>query len=160
MVGLFILSACGSGTEVAASTLPSVPPVSTDIPSTETHAPIPFTDTPPAPAQDPALFGAIGWTRSRPLRSNRLPMPSSQKRWTRSKPAAPFRTIKSCAPPSSPGAAACSPRSPSTCRTADPAWFAEGGTPAADDWINNKCSRFDFVSTETEYQLKNRRLCN
>jgi hypothetical protein len=45
-------------------------------------------------------------------------------------------------------------------RTADPAWLVDGGTPAGDDWINDKCYRFDFVTTGTEHQLKNRRLCN
>ena len=45
-------------------------------------------------------------------------------------------------------------------RTTDPAWLADGGTPAADNWINEKCLRFDFVTTETDYQLRNRRLCN
>ena len=45
-------------------------------------------------------------------------------------------------------------------RTGDPAWLADGGTPTPDDWINGNCSRFDFFTTETEYQLKNRRLCS
>ena len=45
-------------------------------------------------------------------------------------------------------------------RTTDPAWIAEGGTPAAEDWLNGQCLRFDFFTTETEYQLKNRRLCS
>ena len=45
-------------------------------------------------------------------------------------------------------------------RTADPSWLADGGTQSADDWIQNKCSRFDFVTTETEFQLKNQRTCN
>lgn len=45
-------------------------------------------------------------------------------------------------------------------RTADPSWLADGGTQSADDWIQNKCSRFDFVTTEIEFQLKNNRTCN
>jgi len=45
-------------------------------------------------------------------------------------------------------------------RTADTSWLADGGTQADDNWINNKCNRFDFVTTETEFQLKNRRTCN
>lgn len=45
-------------------------------------------------------------------------------------------------------------------RTTDPDWIAEGsGTPADDNWINGKCYRFDFFTTDKEYQLKNRRLC-
>lgn len=45
-------------------------------------------------------------------------------------------------------------------RTTDTSWLADGGTQADDNWINNKCNRFDFVTTETEFQLKNRRTCN
>lgn len=45
-------------------------------------------------------------------------------------------------------------------RTADTSWLADGGTQADDNWINDKCNRFDFVTTETEFQLKNRRTCN
>jgi hypothetical protein len=45
-------------------------------------------------------------------------------------------------------------------RTTDVSWLADGGTQAGDDWINDKCNRFDFVTTETEFQLKNRRTCN
>jgi len=45
-------------------------------------------------------------------------------------------------------------------RTTDPSWLTDGGTQADDNWINDKCNRFDFVNTETEFQLKNRRTCN
>ena len=45
-------------------------------------------------------------------------------------------------------------------KTADSAWLEDGGTPAADNWINGKCYRFDFFTTDTEYQLKNRRSCS
>jgi hypothetical protein len=44
-------------------------------------------------------------------------------------------------------------------RTSDPAWIPEGATPTNDNWLNGQCFRFDFFTTETEYQLKNRRLC-
>ena len=44
-------------------------------------------------------------------------------------------------------------------RTTDPAWLADGGTQTADGWINGNCSRFDFFTTDTEFQLKNKRLC-
>jgi hypothetical protein len=45
-------------------------------------------------------------------------------------------------------------------RTTDPAWLTDGGVQSDDNWITNKCNRFDFVNTETEFQLKNRRTCN
>ena len=44
-------------------------------------------------------------------------------------------------------------------KTEDAAWLDYSGTQATDGWINGDCSRFDFVTTDTEYQLKNRRLC-
>jgi hypothetical protein len=45
-------------------------------------------------------------------------------------------------------------------RTTDPSWLVDGGTQAGDNWINDKCNRFDLVTTETEFQLKNKRTCN
>ena len=45
-------------------------------------------------------------------------------------------------------------------KTTEPAWIAEGGTAGDDNWLNGMCYRFDFFTTDTEYQLKNRRLCS
>jgi len=45
-------------------------------------------------------------------------------------------------------------------RSTNAMWLEDGATPANDNWINNDCNRFDFVTTDTEFQLKNRRLCN
>jgi hypothetical protein len=45
-------------------------------------------------------------------------------------------------------------------RTTDIIWLEDGGAQAEDNWINDKCNRFDFVTTEAEFQLKNRRTCN
>lgn len=42
---------------------------------------------------------------------------------------------------------------------ADP-WPDDFGTSGVDGWINGKCSRFDLVATDTEHQLKNKRLCS
>lgn len=39
-------------------------------------------------------------------------------------------------------------------------WSEDFGTPGLDGWITGKCSRFDLVATETEHQLKNKRLCS
>jgi hypothetical protein len=44
-------------------------------------------------------------------------------------------------------------------KSSDAAWLADGGTQATDGWINGDCSRFDFFITDTEFQLKNKRLC-
>jgi len=45
-------------------------------------------------------------------------------------------------------------------RTTDSSWLVDGGIQTESDWIQNKCNRFDIVTTETEFQLKNRRTCN
>ena len=44
-------------------------------------------------------------------------------------------------------------------KSSDAAWLADGGTQSADGLITGNCSRFDFIITETEFQLKNRRPC-
>lgn len=45
-------------------------------------------------------------------------------------------------------------------RTETDPWPDDFGTPGTDGWITGKCSRFDLVATETEHQLKNKRLCS
>ena len=45
-------------------------------------------------------------------------------------------------------------------RAQDDPWPNDFGIPDADGWIIGKCSRFDLVATETEHQLKNKRLCS
>jgi len=45
-------------------------------------------------------------------------------------------------------------------RTDNDPWVEDLGTLGADGWITGKCSRFDLVATETEHQLKNKRLCS
>jgi hypothetical protein len=39
-------------------------------------------------------------------------------------------------------------------------WYEDGGTLAEANWINDKCSYFDFLVTESQYILKNRRSCS
>ena len=43
--------------------------------------------------------------------------------------------------------------------TNDP-WPDDFGSAGSDGWITGKCSRFDLVATETEHQLRNKRLCS
>jgi len=45
-------------------------------------------------------------------------------------------------------------------RTDSDPWLEDGGIPGPDGWITGKCSRFDLAATETEHQLKNKRLCS
>ena len=39
-------------------------------------------------------------------------------------------------------------------------WPDDFGSAASDGWITGKCSRFNLVTTETEHQLNNKRLCS
>lgn len=39
-------------------------------------------------------------------------------------------------------------------------WPDDFGIPNSDGWIAGKCSRFDLIATETEHQLRNKRLCS
>lgn len=39
-------------------------------------------------------------------------------------------------------------------------WPDDFGTLGTDGWITGKCGRFDLVATESEHQLKNKRLCS
>lgn len=160
LVGLFALSACGSGTETASSNSTSTSPAATNPLLTETPASIPFTDTPPAPTQDPALFGAIGVNEIQAYALESVASAIFTKTMDSFKTGGAIQDYQILRATIFPGDGGLIAEITFNVRTADPAWFAEGDTPAADDWINNKCSRFDFVSTETEYQLRNRRLCN
>lgn len=45
-------------------------------------------------------------------------------------------------------------------RADDDPWPQDFGSTGSDGWITGKCSRFDLVATETEHQLKNKRLCS
>jgi hypothetical protein len=155
---LFLLSACGTGTE-SASTPASAR--STDNPPTETQTPPYLTDTPPAPTADPTLFGAIGINEIQAYALESVADAIFTRTMDSFKASGGIQdyqilrlTIFSA------GNGGLIAEITFNVRTTDPAWFAEGGTPAADDWIMDKCYRFDFVTTETEYQLKNRRMCN
>lgn len=39
-------------------------------------------------------------------------------------------------------------------------WPDDFGSADGNGWITGKCSRFDLIATETEHQLKNKRLCS
>jgi len=153
LVSIFLLSACGSPPETAA-------PTSTSAPLTDAPSPIPSTEAPPVPARDPALFGAIGLNEIQAFALE----PVASEIFTRAMNGflADDRILdyQIVGVTIFPGGGGLLAEITYNVKTADPAWFAQGDTPAADDWINDKCNRFDFVTTEAEYQLKNRRLCN
>lgn len=39
-------------------------------------------------------------------------------------------------------------------------WPDDFGTLGEDGWVNGKCTIFDFIITDEEYQLKNKRVCS
>ncbi|MBT3323134.1 MAG: hypothetical protein HN392_12695, partial [Anaerolineae bacterium] len=39
-------------------------------------------------------------------------------------------------------------------------WPEDFGTQAEDGWTRGKCTLFDFLTTEEEFQLRNKRVCN
>ena len=45
-------------------------------------------------------------------------------------------------------------------RAGETFWPEDGGALGEDGWVTGKCSRFDFLITPEEYQLKNKRLCS
>ena len=112
------------------------------------------------PTQDPALFGAIGVDEIQAYALESVANAIFTKTMDSFKADGAIQDYQILLATIFPGGGGLIAEITFNVRTTDPAWFAEGDTPAADDWIKHKCSRFDFVSTETEYQLKNRRLCN
>ena len=159
LTGALFLSACGGQ---------AVPP--TPIPATETTAPtaIPPTDTPtppptetpiPAPTQDPAVFGAIGTGEIQAFALESVVNAIFKKTFDGFVAEGRVQEYQVTSVTVFPGSGGLLAEVIYNVRATDPAWLADGGTQSADGWVNGSCSRFDFVTTEIEYQLKNKRLC-
>jgi len=158
LIAIFLLSACGKQ-------VPEVLPSVTSIPATElllpTATPLPPTDTPiPAPTQDPTVFGAIGTdevqTGALESVANAI-FSKTMDLFITNGSVQQYQVISLSIFPGNDGLLA---EIVYSVKTSDPAWLADGGLQTADGWISNNCSRFDFFTTDTEYQLKNRRLCS
>ena len=156
-VFIFLLSACGKQAQPA-------PPTATFPPSTETSAPpteIP-TDIPTVvPSNtDPSLFGALSKSEINPLASKiqEAIFIKVMDGFIASGNIIEYQILNSEVFPSSEGGLITEIYY--NVRATDPSWLVDGGTQADDNWITNICSRFDFVNTETEFQLKNKRTCN
>ncbi len=165
LIAIFLLSACDKQAQAVPPTATAIPatatllPTATNVPPTET--PLPPTDTPiPAPTQDPAVFGAIGTgeVQAGALESvaNAI-FSKTMDMFAASGSVQEYQVVSLSIFPGSDGLIA---EIIYSVKTSDPAWLADGGLQMADSWINNNCSRFDFFTTNTEYQLKNRRLCS
>ncbi len=157
LFAVLLLSAC---TKQAQSTSPAVtipPPTTTVIIPTEAPTESP-TEIPSD--KDPALFGVISKTEINLLAGNiqEAIFTKVMDGFIGSGNIIEYQIITSEVFPSSNGALIAEIYY--NVRTTDSSWLIDGGTQAEDNWIQNKCNRFDFVNTETEFQLKNRRMCN
>jgi len=157
---IFILVGCAKQAQPVPPTTTLAPATATSIPLTETSTAIPFTETSQAPTLDPTLFGAIGINEIQAF----VLEPVANEIFTRAMSGfvaddniLEYQILRVTIFPGSGGLLV---EITYNVRATDSSWLVDGGTQAADDWINDKCNRFDFFTTETEYQLKNRRTCN
>ena len=160
LVFIFILAGCAKQTQVLPPTTTLAPATTTGIPQTETSAAIPFKETSPASTLDPTLFGAIGINEIQAFVLESVVSAIFNKTldgFVASGSVQEYQTNHVMVFPGSGGLLA---EVIYSVKTTDPIWLSDDGAQLADGWIANNCSRFDFVTTETEYQLKNRRTCN
>lgn len=157
---LLLLSACNKqAQDVSPTAAPTAIPTNTKIELTETPNSIPATPTIPGPTADPTIFGAVrtGEIQAYALESvaNAI-FKKTMDSFVAEGQIQEYQVISVKVFPGSNGLLA---EIIFNIRTSDPAWIPEGATPTNDNWLNGQCFRFDFFTTETEYQLKNRRLC-
>lgn len=157
-VFIFLLSACAGQEQ-------SAPPTAALIQSTEAPAESPTESPTETPTEvpsntDPSLFGALAKSEIDPLASNIQDgiFRKAMDGFIASGNIIEYRIIASEVFPSSEGGLIAEINY--NVRTTDSSWLVDGGTQADNNWITDKCNRFDFVNAEAEFQLKNRRTCN
>lgn len=155
---VLLLSACGKQAQ-------TIPPTITPAPTTELPAETPTeiateipTDIPAA--TDPTLFAALEKSRLDPFASKiqDAVFIAGMDAFIASRDILDYRIIESEAFPTSEGTIIV--QIYYSVRTTDPSWLLDGGTQVENGWITDKCARFDFVNTQDQFQLKNRRTCN
>ena len=152
LIFIVILTGCAKPAQsVAPTSIVAIPSV-TLIPPTET--PI------PAPTQDPTVFGAIGTGEIQAFALESVASAIFQKTMDGFIADGRIQEYQVTSVTVFPGGNGLISELIFNVRTTDPGWIAEGGTPADNHWLNAQCYRFDFFTTDTEYQLKNRRLCS
>jgi hypothetical protein len=162
LIVTFLLASCGKQAQAVAPTATSIPATATLAP-TETN--IPDTATPsetaiPVPTQDPTIFGAIGTGEIQAGAIESVASAIFNKTmdgFVASGSVQEYQIISLTVFPGGDGLIA---EIIYSVKSTDPAWLADGGIQLADGWISNNCSRFDFFTTDTEYQLKNKRSCS
>ena len=158
---IFLLVGC-SQPAVPPTLTPAAPTQTTaptNAPPTETPTPIPFTPTASAPTADPAIFGAIGINEIQVFALEPVANAIFTKTMDGFVTEGRIQEYQVTSVTIFPGSNGLLSEIIFNVKTTDPAWIADGGPPTADNWINNMCYRFDFFTTDTDYQLKNRRLC-
>ena len=163
---VFVLSACDKPAQAVPPTIPSTSTASqksnstsTNILSSETPSPIAFTLTVADATADPTIFGAIGIGEIQAFALESVANAIFNKTMDGFITEGRIQEYQVTGITIFPGNNGLLSEITFNVRTTDPEWVAEGGTPAADNWLNGKCYRFDFFTTDTEYQLKNQRLC-
>ncbi len=165
LIVMLLLTGCGKKAQAVVPTPISIPATETPVPTAtnipDTATPLPPTETPiPTPTQDPAIFGAIGNGEVQVGAIESVASAIFNKTldgFVTSGSVQEYQIISVSVFPGGDGLLA---EIIYSVRTSDPIWLADGGIQLADGWIANNCSRFDFFNTETEYQLKNKRLCS
>lgn len=154
ILAILILSACSQQAQAVPLTATQTTiPTETNIPSTETP-------TTPGPTADPTIFGAIGTNEIQAFALESVANAIFNKTMDGFAADGRIQEYQVTSVTIFPGSNGLLSEIIFNVKTTDPGWIAEGGTPANDNWIHDMCYRFDFFTTETEYQLKNRRLCS
>ena len=160
-----ILSSCAKQAQAVPPTATIPPPTATNAPPTKNPTDIPTESPTEIPTEapsntDPSLFGALAKSEINPLAANiqEAVFTRVMDGFIASGNIIEYQIISSEVFPSSDGSLIAEIYY--NVRTTDSSWLVDGGTQADNNWINNKCNRFDFVNTESEFQLKNRRTCN
>lgn len=159
-IGVFLLAGCGKQGPAAAPIATSMPATATITP-TDTATPPPPTETStPIPTQDPAIFGAIGTGEIQAGAIESVASTIFNKTMAGFIADGSVQEYQIVSVTVFPGGGGLLAEIIYSVKTSDTAWLSDGGTQLADGWIANNCSRFDLFTTETEYQLKNKRLCS
>jgi hypothetical protein len=155
-----LLSGCGRPAQaVPPAAIPTAISAETKIEPSATPASIAATLTPPEPTADPTLFGALGTGEIQAYALESVANAIFMKAMDGFVAAGHIQEYQVTGVTIFPGSNGLLAEIIFNVRTTDPGWIAEGGTPADEDWLNGQCYRFDFFTTESEYQLKNRRFC-
>jgi len=160
LVFIFILVGCAKQAQVVPPTSTVAPPTVTIILPTETPTEIPFTPTAPDPTADPTIFGAIPQADIQAFALESVANTIFNKTFDGFVADGRIQEYQVTGITVFPGNGGLLSEITFNVRTTDLTWLESDGIEAPDNWIIGKCYRFDFFTTDTEFQLKNRRMCN